>query len=138
MPLRTKYEGGLQMKIIDCNGELTAVTALTPASVTANGVGAVIDLQGFQGTGKMVLHIGTPTGTAPTMDVKVTECATTDGTYTDVAGLAFPQKTAAGISSIAIDPRAVKRYIKLALTIGGSVTPTFPMSAALIGQKDVI
>lgn len=125
------------MKIFDCNEELSSTIALAPAAVTANGVGVAVDLQGVQGKGKMLLHIGTVTGTNPTLDVKVTECATSGGTYTDVSGVVFPQKTAAGLSSIAIDPRAVKRYIKLALTVGGT-SPSFTAGACLIAQKDVI
>lgn len=129
-------------KINDVHGETTAVRMVDPAAVTATGaLGQAIDLQGYQDKVKLTAVIGAVTGTTPTLDIKVQDCDTVGGTYADVSpATAFPQKLAANantVDSIGVDTRAVRRFIKLYGTVGGT-TPNFTVGVAVVGQKQVI
>lgn len=109
------------------------VEVLPNAERTSTVTGSAIDLINYQGEGKLILMSNAGTGTLPTLDVKVQECDTSDGDYTDVSGAAFTQVTDAAdafeVISLKIDE--VKRYIKIIGTIGGSDTPTFTFGVAL-------
>jgi hypothetical protein len=119
----------------DLHGETTVVAALVPAVVTATGNGPAIDLRGYQGIGKIILNCAAAgAGTNPTMDVKVQDSAANSTDWLDVSpALAFSQVTNAdSIQSIGVDTRAVRRYIRLVKTIGGTSNPSFAMSASLV------
>ena len=124
------------MKIIDVHGELLA-SNLIAGTYTADANGAGADLQGYQGVLKIVLDSGAGGGTTPTLDVKIQD-STDNLTFADVSGKVFTQVTdSASIQSLAIDTRAVRRYIRAVLTIGGS-TPTFGLAAIVVGQKQMM
>jgi len=122
------------MKIIDVHGELLA-SNLIAGAYTADATGAGADLQGYQGVLKIVLDSGAGGGTTPTLDVKIQDSAD-NSTFADVLGKVFTQVTgaSASIQSLAIDTRAVKRYIRAALTITGT-SPTFGLAVVAAGQK---
>lgn len=129
-------------KINDIHGETIAVRVVDPAAVSASGaLGQAIDLQGYQDKIKLVAEIGAVTGTTPTLDIKVQDCDTIGGAYTDVSpATAFPQKVAASantVDAIGVDTRAVRRFVKLYATAGGT-TPNFTLGIAMIGQKQVM
>ena len=125
------------MKIIDVHGELLA-SNLIAGTYTADANGAGADLQGYQGVLKIVLDSGAGGGTTPTLDVKIQDSAD-NSTFADVLGKVFTQVTdaSASIQSLAIDTRAVKRYIRVALTITGT-SPTFGLAVAAVGQKQIM
>jgi len=125
------------MKIIDVHGELLA-SNLIAGTYTADANGAGADLQGYQGVLKIVLDSGAGGGTTPTLDVKIQDSAD-NSTFTDVLGKVFTQVTgaSASIQSLAIDTRAVKRYIRAALTITGT-SPTFGLAVVAAGQKQIM
>ena len=124
------------MKIIDVHGELL-VSSLAAGTYVASGDGAGIDLQGYQGVLKIVLDSGAGGGTTPTLDVKIQDSAD-NSIFADVSGKVFTQVTdIASIQSLAIDTRAVRRYIRAVLTIGGS-TPTFGLAVIAVGQKQIM
>jgi hypothetical protein len=129
-------------KINDVAGETSITRVVDPAAVTTTAaLGQVIDLQGFQGRIKLALAIGAVTGTTPTLDIKVQDCDTSGGTYADVSpATAFAQKVTASantVDSLAVDTRAVRRYVKLYATAGGT-TPSFTLGITAIGQKQTI
>ena len=125
------------MKIIDVHGELLA-SNLIAGTYTADANGAGADLQGYQGVLKIVLDSGAGGGTTPTLDVKIQDSAD-NSTFADVSGKVFTQVTgaSASIQSLAIDTRAVRRYIRAALAITGT-SPTFGLAVAVIGQKQIM
>ena len=125
------------MKIIDVHGELLA-SNLIAGTYTADASGAGADLQGYQGVLKIVLDSGAGGGTTPTLDVKIQDSAD-NSTFADVLGKVFTQVTgaSASIQSLAIDTRAVKRYIRAALTITGT-SPTFGLAVVAAGQKQIM
>ena len=106
-------------------------TALAAArTIVASYTGGAVDIKTFSGKGKIVLNAGGATaGTLPTMAVKITQCATSGGTYVDAPGLAFTQvTTAASAQSIGIDWDDLDRFVKVEATLGGTDTPTFAFS----------
>lgn len=117
---------------------LQVIEMLAPARKTTTETGSAIDLQQYVGAMKVVLSSSAGGGTTPTLDVKLTECDTSGGTYTDVSGAAFTQVTNAADSTEAITLNAdsCKRYIKAVATIAGT-SPTFDMALVAVGVKQV-
>ena len=117
--------------------ELSTTVALSTASVTATGTGTSIDLQNYTGEGQFILNIGAATaGTAPTMDIAVNDSADNSSFAAISTPIAATQvTTVAGVQVLTIDTRAMRRYVRLALTIGGSASPAFPCSAVFVGTQ---
>ncbi|HUX00239.1 MAG TPA: hypothetical protein VMY35_04600 [Phycisphaerae bacterium] len=79
---------------MDIGKAVKAVQAIPPASQSAGNVeGSAIDTNGFH-EALFCLNSGTNQATG-TVDVKVQECATSDGTYADITDAAFVQVTTA-------------------------------------------
>lgn len=116
----------------------TFVAEVAPVlSRTSTAVGSAIDTQLYEGLIQFVLAAGAATaGSSPTLDVKITHCDTSGGTYTDVTGAAFTQVTStAGVQKLTVDKGVLKRYVKASWTIGGTSTPTFPFGVILEAEK---
>jgi len=125
------------MKIIDVHNELLA-SNLIAGTYTVNADGAGVDLQDYQGVLKVILNSGAGGGTTPTLDAKIQDSAD-NSTFADVLGKVFTQVTgaSASIQSLAIDTRAVRRYIRAVIAIAGT-SPTFGLAVAVIGQKQIM
>ena len=93
----------------------------TSGAQTTTTTGSVVD---FGGPDIMpltyTLNCTAASGTSPTLDVVVQECATSGGTY--VTALTFPQLTAAGVKRIT--GKLDGRYRKYVATIAGT-SPSF-------------
>lgn len=112
----------------------TALLAAQTASSTVTG--SAVDIRNWSGKGKMVLNAGAASaGTDPTLTVKLTHCATVDGTYADVTGAAFAAVTDAAdsVQQLGVDWDSLHRYVKAVATIGGTDTPTFAL--ALVAER---
>ena len=124
------------MKIIDVYNEILALN-LIAGTYTANADGVGVDLQGYQGALKVILNSGAGGGTSPTLDIKIQDSAD-NSVFADVSGKVFTQVTGvASIQSLAIDTRAVRRYIRTVLTITGT-SPTFGLAITAVGQKQIM
>ena len=125
------------MKVIDVHGELIAAS-LAAGTYTENADGAGVDLQDYQGVLKVILNSGAGGGTTPTLDAKIQDSAD-NFAFADIPGKVFIQVTDAGMSIqiLGIDTRTVKRYIRVALTIGGT-SPTFGLAVTAVGQKQIM
>ena len=125
------------MKIIDVHNELLA-SNLIAGTFTVNADGAGVDLQDYQGVLKVILNSGAGGGTTPTLDAKIQDSAD-NFAFADIPGKVFGQITDAGMSIqvLGIDTRTVKRYIRVALTIGGT-SPTFGFAVTAVGQKQIM
>lgn len=123
------------------NHELTVFSSAARTS-TANSA----DITNYNGRSvKFVLDVGTVTGTSPTLDVKIQGKDTLSGTYQDITGAAFTQKTsststddltiALGITIVANRSisNVVPRIFRAVATIAGtSPSFTFSLSANVI------
>lgn len=117
---------------------------LKPQAITTTTTSTYVDM-GEGGGGQfgttMILEKGAVTGTSPTLDIKLQECATTNGTYTDITGATFAQQTTSGADG---DANLVKtifnrngRYIKAVATTGGT-SPSFTYGLTILEQKRVV
>ncbi len=129
------------MKLIDFVNESSQVRMVDPAAVTATGtLGQSVDLQGFQGRVLLLIALGAVTGTTPTLDLKVQDSADNSSFADATTAITLAQlvtASAAKVFALAVDVRSVRRYIKLYGTAGGT-TPSFTMSVAVVGQKQII
>jgi hypothetical protein len=117
---------------------LQVIEVLAPARKTATETGSAIDIQQYVGDLKVILSTSAGGGTTPTLAVKLQECATSGGTFTDISGATFTQVTDAADSTeaIVISADSAARYIKAVATIGGT-SPTFDMALVAVGVKQV-
>ncbi len=124
------------MSVIQQNLEkVTVVAGVATAAVTSTATSSAIDLLEYDGDVLLILDSAAGGGSSPTLDIKLTECATTSGTYTDLSGATFTQVTgSASMQTLAINKDSSKRFIRIVQTIGGS-SPTFTFSINLIGLK---
>ena len=121
------------MNISDLNA-LSGLSLSAPAAQTATVTGSGVDLQQFLGVLKLTQEVGVVSGTTPTLDGKIQDSAD-NASFADVSGLTFTQVTAStSLQHIAIDTRAVRRYIRYVGTIGGT-TPSFGLSVRAVGLK---
>ena len=120
----------------DIAGSVTVKTLLAPAARTATTTGTGVNVSTYEGLAMVTLSVGTVTGTNPTWDVKIQDSAD-DSSYADVSGYTFAQAIAAltDPSTLKIDLRNVRKYIRAVGTIGGTSTPTFPCAVSLIASK---
>lgn len=117
--------------------EVNFIELHSPVARTTTGNGTGADTQGFIQAGKSremraLLNVGTVSGTTPTLDVKIAESDTQGGTYTDITGATFAQKTAAGNEIISFSAR--KRWLRITYTIGGT-TPSFVFCVNVLGTS---
>ena len=124
------------MSVIQQNLEkVTVVAGVATAAVTSTATSSAIDLLEYDGDVLLILDSAAGGGSSPTLDIKLTECATTGGTYTDLSGATFTQVVdAASMQTLTINKDSSKRFVKIVQTIGGS-SPTFTFSINLIGVK---
>lgn len=117
--------------------QANAIEALANAVRTSTVTGSAVDVRKFEGVGQLLLQSSAATaGTSPTLNVKITESATSGGTYTDVTGATFNQVTDAAdlTQMIPFDFSACKGFIKVVGTIGGTSTPTFGFAVGGVAQ----
>ena len=75
------------------------------------------------------VHVGgTPTGTNPTLDVKIQHKAPReDADWVDITGASITQLTAAGTQFILLEQNELlSEDLRIVVDIGGTDTPTFP------------
>lgn len=128
----------------DIKNNAIAYQLLKPQAITTTTTSTYVDM-GEGGGGQfgttMILQKGAVTGTNPTLDVKLTECSTTNGTYTDITGATFAQQTTSGVDGDANLITTIfnrkYRYVKAVATTGGT-TPSFTYGLTIIEQKRVV
>lgn len=106
----------------------------TSAAQTQTGVGSAVDFGGpdVQPMG-YVVYVSAVAGTSPTLDIDITQCATSGGTYE--GGVEFPQITAVGVYRRT--GKLTKRYRKVSATIGGTGPSfTYEVYGELGGQYE--
>jgi hypothetical protein len=117
-------------------GTKTTVLSLLPNDVvTATGTGSAVDLVDYEGDIAVVLDAEAG-GASITYAVKLTESATSGGSYTDVTDGAFTTTTAntALVEKISVNTDQLKRYIKVSVTVAGG-TGAGAVSVVALGSK---
>lgn len=114
-------------------------TLLACDSRTASADGTGFDLEGSNGAeGEAIIILASDAasaGTNPTLDVKLQE-SSDNSTFTDISGATFTQVTdSQALEKISINTNDVKRYLRAVGTIGGTSSPAFTYSVALVYGK---
>ena len=129
-------------------GDKLAQLAVVPiATVAANGDSTGFDLTGvstanpsaatnYDGELVLLLDALNGAGTLPTLAVKLQTSAASGSGYADVAGAAFTGlTTGASQQKLVVDRGALKRYIRLDYTIGGTSSPSYTLSCQGVIQN---
>lgn len=124
------------MSVIQQNlDKVTVFAGVATAAKTSTATSSAIDLLEYDGDILLILDCAAGTGSSPTLDIKLTECATTGGTYTDLSGATFTQVTgSASLQTLVINKDSAERFVKIVSTIGGS-TPSFTFSLNAVALK---
>ena len=118
----------------DLPNYLTALAFLPVAPVAATANGTPFDIAGYEG--KILARVdaaNATAGTNPTLDLVWKQSS--DNSNWSNANIAFTQINAATTQVVALDPRALSRYVRLDRVIGGTNSPAFPVSVVGFGQK---
>lgn len=101
---------------------------------TNNGTGQ--DVSQYEGIGLVVLDGIIESGTTPTIDVKLQESDTVGGTYTDIPGAVFAQRTAAAAfnDSLKLNLDGTKKFVR-AVDVQGGTSPVATVGVVLIANK---
>lgn len=98
-------------------------------TITASTNGAAFHLPAGNGSFLVGVHVSAASGTTPTLNVKLQDSPDAT-TWTDVAGAASAQLTAAGNTVFA--GRSTKAYVRAVATLGGT-TPSFTVDVTAFG-----
>ena len=106
------------------------------STVASTSVGTALDIEGYDGWGLFILSSKNTLGSSPTLAVKLTQCATSGGSYADVTGGAFTGlTTGAGLQTLKLKLDGLLRYIKFDRTLGGTATPSYQTGELLVARK---
>lgn len=97
--------------------------AVVPATLTATNTSAAIDLQGYD-SAMVIINTGAIAGSG-NFTPKLTECATSGGTYTDVAAADLNGTFVSALAASTVYKvgyRGSKRYIKTVLTLNSGTS----------------
>ena len=108
------------MTIQNLGSKGTAVDILPNDVLASTANGSGVDLQGYEGSAAFVLS-SEAMGASVTLAVKLQECDTSGGTYTDVTNGGFTTTAAntAAFEQIALNVSDLKRYVRAAATVAG-------------------
>jgi hypothetical protein len=118
-------------------GDQLQLLNLVPVSdITSSSVSSAIDLSLYQDEIGCMIDVKNIAGSSPTLALKLTECDTSGGSYTDVTGGGFTSlTTVAAAQLISLNKNELKRFVKLSWTIGGTMSPEYYLSAKIVGMK---
>lgn len=108
-------------------------TLHAPAVVTATAESAAVDLNDYEGHVYVIMH-STASGDGVTNAMKLQQCATSGGTFTDIVGGGFTTvPDTASSQAVRINTDEVQRYLKLDFVVTG--TGEGVVAASVIGKK---
>jgi hypothetical protein len=108
------------MSIGNTRRATTLLTFIANDVTASTKTGSAVDLKDYEGDIALGLDAEAG-GSGVTYAVKVTECDTTNGTYTDVAGAAFTTTDAntALVEQLVFNSDKTERFIKCVVTVAG-------------------
>jgi hypothetical protein len=121
------------MSLYNFAGGVTVTHLVAPASQASTVTGAAVDLNGYDAPVSIVQSHGLGTGT---LDGKIQDSADGSTGWADVSGATFAQSTTtADVKSLALNPTAVRRYIRY---VGTIVTGPQIVGVAMVGVKKTV
>ncbi len=112
-------------------------TAIIPLSEkTSSFDSSAIEIADLQDMGKLVLMVEAVQGTNPTLNIEIEDGLTSGGSFASVSpSIDFDEVTSSDSEQqIHIYLDGLRNFIRAAVTIGGTDTPTFRMGLVLIGR----
>ena len=125
----------MSTKIQDLANNVILGGGSPPATRTSTVTGTGVDLLNGDGRCFAIQHVGTVSGTTPTLDGKIQE-SDDNSSFSDITGATFTQVTAS-TSMVAITFDRTKRYVRYVGTIAGT-SPSFAMSVWISEQKKTV
>jgi hypothetical protein len=111
--------------------QLQAVNVRTPATLSANGETAGVDLSGIDGDALFILNAGT--SSAGTVDAKLQHSTTVSGTYNDVPGGVFTALgTTASVQKLSVPRDELRQFFRISFT-GLASAYSAPVSCVAVG-----
>ena len=118
----------------DLPNYVTVLPVIPVAAIASSTNGTPFDLQPYIGKILLRADIGNATaGTNPTLDLVVKQSI--DNSNWSNANVAFTQATNTTHQILAYDPRAQYRYMRVDRVIGGTNSPSFPVSVVGVAQR---
>ncbi len=130
---------------VNLGDALTQIAIAPVASVSATGNTTGVDLgpngasgPNYEGQIAFLMDSNNTAGSTPTLDVKVQHSDASGSGYTDVTGGGFTQlTTGAGQQKVVLNRDNLKRYVRLAYTLGGTSSPAYSVSVqAVVAKKN--
>lgn len=119
----------------DIPNYLSYIPFIPAADVIADGNGSPFDLANYVGDIAIRADIGGNTaGTNPTLALVIKESA--DNSNWSNSNVTFTGSTGNAIAQVVtVDTRAVKRYMRVDKDIGGTNSPSFPVSVVGVATR---
>lgn len=121
--------------LVDIVNGIEVDQGLKAQTLTGTAAGSVVDLSNCQESCNAVVNVGTIAAGGTSVAVKVQECATTTGTFTDIAGMDTGAITTAGVT--AIRGARAQRYVKAFAYSAIGQTVSIPASVEFVNQKKI-
>jgi hypothetical protein len=113
-------------------GKVATLLAASLVAATANETGIAVTPPA-RGHAAAILSVANVQGTLPTFDFKLQSSDDNSTNWTDIPGAAAVQTTTvANVQMIPFLAGAVGKYVRAVVTIGGTSTPEYYASAALV------
>lgn len=125
--------------IYDLPGEVTAEVLVASQAAAANVTGTGIVIRDYIGKLAVVMNAGAATaGTTPTLDVYLQSSPDSNTSNYTNANISFTQVTnVAGVQKASVDTALVGPYLRALAVVGGTNSPSFPVSLTVVGQKQI-
>jgi hypothetical protein len=122
-------------ELIDLVNEVQVSQGLAPQVLAATAQGSALDFENGIISTQAILKVGAVGANSTALNVQIEECATTNGTFTLIPGMAFPQVTTTGGNPLVVRGLRTQRYVRAnAITITGT-TPSFAADVTILAQK---
>ena len=118
-------------------GSKTTLVALRPNALgNSTATGSALDLTAYEGD-MIVFLVATAGGSGITYAVKLTECDTSGGSYSDVTNDGFTTSDAntATAQKMTLNTNDLKRYVKLVCTVAGGTGTGYVSVNAFASEK---
>jgi phosphoenolpyruvate-protein kinase (PTS system EI component) len=124
------------MAILNLGSKTTHVALRANSLGNATATGSAVDLNAYEGDMIVFLDASAGGGTI-TYAVKLTECDTSGGTYTDVSSGAFETtgQNAASAQKITLNTNDLKRYVKCVVTVANGTGTGYVSVNAFASEK---
>lgn len=110
-------------------------------STDTSTVGTAVDCLLSDGPIHAIISTGNCGDASTSFYVKLTECATSGGSYTDISGALSATYTGATLGdnlALAVStPYRSLRYVKAVVVTSGGGTPSVPIAVTILGRKKI-